>query len=187
MKPWMLGAAASPLRTPDSIQGPEAKFSTSLSSQYFHGGNVIDLKKLVREIPDYPKPGILFYDITTLLKDPLGLHWAVDALANTFLAQKVDRVVGIEARGFIFAPMVAYRLNAGFVPVRKPNKLPAERATMSYSLEYGKDSVEIHRDAIAPGQDVVIIGFVGYRRHRCRHRALGGVTRRTSNWHGIRD
>ena len=118
---------------------------------------MIDLKKLVREIPDYPKPGILFYDITTLLKDPVGLHWAVDILANTFLAQKIDRVIGIEARGFIFAPMVAYRLNAGFVPVRKPNKLPAERATMSYSLEYGKDAIEIHRDAVGPGQEVLII------------------------------
>ena len=118
---------------------------------------MIDLKKLIREIPDYPKPGILFYDITTLLIHPVGLHWAVDILANTFLDQKIDRVIGIEARGFIFAPMVAYRLNAGFVPVRKPNKLPAERATMSYSLEYGKDAIEIHRDAITAGQEVVII------------------------------
>ena len=118
---------------------------------------MIDLKKLIREIPDYPKPGILFYDITTLLKDPVGLHWAVDVMANTFLAQKIDRVIGIEARGFIFAPIVAYRLNAGFVPARKPNKLPAERATMSYSLEYGKDAIEIHRDAISAGQEVLII------------------------------
>jgi adenine phosphoribosyltransferase len=118
---------------------------------------VIDFKKLIREIPDYPKPGILFYDITTLLKDPVGLHWTVDVLANKFLAQKVDQVIGIEARGFIFAPMVAYRLNAGFVPARKPNKLPADRASASYSLEYGKDAIEIHRDAIKPGQEVVII------------------------------
>lgn len=118
---------------------------------------MIDLKKLVREIPDYPKPGILFYDITTMLKDPVGLHWTVDVLANDFLAKKIDQVIGIEARGFIFAPMVAYRLNAGFVPARKPNKLPADRASMSYSLEYGKDSIEIHRDAINPGDEVVII------------------------------
>jgi adenine phosphoribosyltransferase len=118
---------------------------------------VIDLKKLIREIPDYPKAGILFYDITTLLKDPVGLHWVVDVLANTFLAQKIDQVVGIEARGFIFAPMVAYRLNAGFVPARKPNKLPAERAKASYSLEYGSDAVEVHRDAVRPGQEVLII------------------------------
>ena len=122
-----------------------------------NGGNVIDLKKLVREIPEYPKPGILFYDITTLLKDPVGLHWTVDLLANAFLGRKVDRVVGIEARGFIFAPMVAYRLNAGFVPARKPNKLPAERATATYDLEYGTDALEIHRDAVTPGQEVVII------------------------------
>jgi adenine phosphoribosyltransferase len=122
-----------------------------------NGGNVIDLKKLIREIPEYPKPGILFYDITTLLKDPVGLHWTVDLLANAFLGRKVDRVIGIEARGFIFAPVVAYRLNAGFVPARKPNKLPAERATATYNLEYGTDSLEIHRDAVTPGQEVVII------------------------------
>jgi adenine phosphoribosyltransferase len=121
------------------------------------GGNVIDLKKLIREIPEYPKPGILFYDITTLLKDPVGLHWTVDLLANYFLGQKVDRVIGIEARGFIFAPTVAYRLNAGFVPARKPNKLPADRAAATYNLEYGTDGLEIHRDAIVPGQEVVIV------------------------------
>ena len=116
-----------------------------------------DLKKLIREVPDFPKPGILFYDITTLLKDPLGLHWAVDLLANHYVGQVIDRVVGIEARGFIFAPMVAYRLNAGFVPVRKPKKLPAETARATYSLEYGQDALEIHRDAITKGQEVLII------------------------------
>lgn len=116
-----------------------------------------DLKKLVREVPDFPKPGILFYDITTLLKDPLGLHWAVDLLANNYVGRVIDRVVGIEARGFIFAPMVAYRLNAGFVPVRKPRKLPAEVARVSYSLEYGQDSLEVHKDAISEGQHVLII------------------------------
>ena len=116
-----------------------------------------DLKKLIREIPDFPKPGILFYDITTLLKDPLGLHWAVDLLANHYVGQVIDRVVGIEARGFIFAPMVAYRLNAGFVPVRKPKKLPAETARATYNLEYGQDALEVHRDAISQGQEVLII------------------------------
>ena len=116
-----------------------------------------DLKKLIREVPDFPKPGILFYDITTLLKDPLGLHWAVDLLANHYVGQLIDRVVGIEARGFIFAPMVAYRLNAGFVPVRKPKKLPAATARATYSLEYGQDALEIHRDAISQGQEVLII------------------------------
>ncbi len=116
-----------------------------------------NLKALIREVPDFPKPGILFYDITTLLKDPVGLHGAVDSLAEHYLGQVIDRVVGIEARGFIFAPMVAYRLNAGFVPVRKPKKLPAESARVEYDLEYGKDSLEIHRDAITPGQKVLII------------------------------
>ncbi len=108
-------------------------------------------------MPDFPKPGILFYDITTLLKDPVGLHRAVDALANHYVGRKIDRVVGIEARGFIFAPMVAYRLNAGFVPVRKPKKLPAEVARASYHLEYGTDSLEMHRDAIGEGHSVLII------------------------------
>ncbi len=96
-------------------------------------------------------------DITTLLKDPLGLHWAVDLLANHYVGQVIDRVVGIEARGFIFAPMVAYRLNAGFVPVRKPKKRPAETARATYNLEYGQDALEVHRDAISKGQQVLII------------------------------
>lgn len=116
-----------------------------------------DLKRLIREVPDFPKSGILFYDITTLLQDPVGLRRAVDALAQHYLGRKIDRVVGIEARGFIFAPMVAYRLNAGFVPVRKPNKLPAATARATYSLEYGMDALEIHRDGIGLGQEVLII------------------------------
>ena len=116
-----------------------------------------NLKALIREVPDFPKPGILFYDITTLLKDPVGLHGAVDSLAEHYVGQVIDRVVGIEARGFISAPMVAYRLNAGFVPVRKPKKLPSETARVEDDLEYGKDSLEIHRDAITPGQKVLII------------------------------
>jgi len=115
------------------------------------------LKRYIREIPDWPKPGILFYDITTLLKDPVGLHHAVDTLADHYVGRLIDRVVGIEARGFIFAPMVAYRLNAGFVPVRKPKKLPAEVTRATYNLEYGQDSLEVHRDAISPGQEVLII------------------------------
>jgi adenine phosphoribosyltransferase len=117
----------------------------------------VDLKSLIREVPDFPKPGILFYDITTLLKDPVGLHAAVDALANCYVERKIDCVVGIEARGFIFAPMVAYRLKAGFVPVRKPNKLPAATARATYNLEYGADALEIHRDAISPGLEVLIV------------------------------
>jgi len=118
---------------------------------------VDDLKKLIREVPDFPKPGILFYDITTVLKDPVGLHRAVDALADHYLGRNIDAVVGIEARGFIFAPIVAYRLNTGFVPVRKPKKLPAEVQRVSYDLEYGKDELEVHRDAIHAGQQLLII------------------------------
>ena len=117
----------------------------------------MDLKRMIREVPDFPKPGILFYDITTLLKDPVGLHASVDVLANHYVGDKVDCVVGIEARGFIFAPTVAYRLNAGFIPVRKPNKLPAATARAAYNLEYGADALEIHRDAISPGQNVLVI------------------------------
>jgi len=118
---------------------------------------VEQLKRLIREVPDFPKPGILFYDITTLLKDPVGLRQAVDVLADHYAGRKIDRVVGIEARGFIFAPMVAYRLNAGFVPVRKPKKLPAATARATYNLEYGQDALEMHRDAITPGREVLII------------------------------
>jgi adenine phosphoribosyltransferase len=115
-----------------------------------------ELKKLIREIPDYPKPGILFYDLTTLLKDRNGFHALVDRLCQHYAERHVDVVVGVEARGFIFAPALAYRLNAGFVPVRKPKKLPGKTASVSYQLEYGTDTLEIHQDAILPGQRVII-------------------------------
>jgi len=115
-----------------------------------------DLKVLIREIPDYPKPGILFYDLTTLLKDPKGFHSLVDRLCDQYKGTKVDLVVGIEARGFIFAPALAYRLNAGFVPVRKPKKLPGKTSSVTYSLEYGTDQLEIHADAVKHGQSVLI-------------------------------
>jgi adenine phosphoribosyltransferase len=115
-----------------------------------------DLKALIREIQDYPKPGILFYDLTTLLKDPKGFHSLVDRLCEQYSGTKVDLVVGIEARGFIFAPALAYRLNAGFVPVRKPKKLPGKTASVTYALEYGTDQLDIHADAIKPGQTVLI-------------------------------
>lgn len=115
------------------------------------------LKRLIREIPDFPKPGILFYDITTLLKDAAGLKTVIDALADSYRNRKIDVVLGIEARGFIFAPAVACALGAGFVPVRKPKKLPAETARIEYALEYGADSLEIHKDAIRPGQNVLIV------------------------------
>lgn len=114
------------------------------------------LKELIREVPDFPKPGINFYDITTLLKHPDGLRQTVDALSAEFNGQKVDTVIGVEARGFIFAPALAYHLSAGFVPVRKPKKLPAECASISYDLEYGQDTLEIHRDAVGNGHRVII-------------------------------
>jgi adenine phosphoribosyltransferase len=115
------------------------------------------LKKLIRTVPDFPKPGILFYDITTLLKDKQGNATLIDALAAYYIGKDVDLVLGIEARGFIFGPALAYRLNAGFVPVRKPHKLPAQTARVTYDLEYGTDVLEIHMDAIEPGQNVVIV------------------------------
>ncbi|MBV9341954.1 MAG: adenine phosphoribosyltransferase [Acidobacteria bacterium] len=124
------------------------------------GKAVIDcehLKKLIREIPDFPQKGILFYDITTLLKDKVGFATLIDALSEHYLAKEVDLVLGIEARGFIFGPAVAYRLSAGFVPVRKPGKLPAARAKYDYVLEYGTNTLEIHSDAIQPGQQVIIV------------------------------
>ena len=114
------------------------------------------LKQFIREVPDFPKPGINFYDITTLLKHPEGLRLTVDALAKTFEGEQVDAVIGVEARGFIFAPALAYHLGAGFVPVRKPRKLPAEVARVSYDLEYGQDTLEIHRDAVSHGHRVLI-------------------------------
>ncbi|HLH05638.1 MAG TPA: adenine phosphoribosyltransferase [Terriglobales bacterium] len=115
------------------------------------------LKKLIRGVPDFPKKGILFYDITTLLKDKVGFAKLVDALSERFIGRQVDLVLGIEARGFIFGPALAYRLNAGFVPVRKPGKLPAETARVTYALEYGQDTLEVHKDAIKKGQNVIIV------------------------------
>ncbi|HVJ05140.1 MAG TPA: adenine phosphoribosyltransferase [Candidatus Saccharimonadales bacterium] len=116
-----------------------------------------DLKKLIREIPDYPKPGILFYDITTLIKDRAGFARVVDYMTSPYLDKNVDLVLGMEARGFIFGPAMAYRLNAGFIPVRKAKKLPGETVSYTYELEYGTDTLEIHKDAIQPGQRVLIV------------------------------
>ncbi|HXY00499.1 MAG TPA: adenine phosphoribosyltransferase [Candidatus Limnocylindrales bacterium] len=115
-----------------------------------------DLKRLIREVPDYPKPGILFYDVTTLLKDKKGFHTLIDRLCQHYEGHRIDLVAGIEARGFIFAPALAYRLGAGFVPVRKPKKLPSKTARVSYALEYGTDSLEIHEDAVQKGQRVLL-------------------------------
>jgi adenine phosphoribosyltransferase len=119
-----------------------------------------DLKAYIREIPDFPKPGILFYDITTLLQDPLALRMTVDRFVWLFTKRRIQKVIGIESRGFMFGPSVAYDLNAGFVPVRKPGKLPAERVRETYDLEYGNDTLEMHRDAIQPGEQVLIVDDV---------------------------
>lgn len=115
-----------------------------------------DLKKMIREVPDFPKKGILFYDITTLLKDKAGFKRVIDVLTDQIRPLRPDAVLGIEARGFIFAPALAYNLGAGFVPIRKPKKLPAETERISYELEYGMDTLEMHKDAVKPGMRVVI-------------------------------
>lgn len=119
--------------------------------------NANDLKKLIREVPDWPKPGILFYDITTLLKDPAGLRAVVDQLAGHYQGQQIDQVTAVEARGFIFAPALALKLGAGFVPLRKPGKLPAKTIQEEYALEYGTDTIEVHEDAVQKGQRVLIV------------------------------
>jgi adenine phosphoribosyltransferase len=115
-----------------------------------------DLKQMIREVPDFPKKGILFYDITTLLKDKAGFKKVIDVLTDQIRPLRPDSVLGIEARGFIFAPALAYNLGAGFVPIRKPKKLPAETERISYELEYGMDTLELHKDAVKPGMRVVI-------------------------------
>jgi adenine phosphoribosyltransferase len=119
-------------------------------------GTMTDLKSLIREIPDYPKPGILFYDLTTLLQDGKGFHSLVEQLCDHYRNQEIDIVAGIEARGFIFAPALAFRLGAGFVPVRKPRKLPWKTTAVTYQLEYGSDQLEIHQDAVKKGQRVLL-------------------------------
>src|ERR1700722_505675 len=118
------------------------------------------LKALIREVPDFPKPGVNFYDITTLLKNPLGFKGVIASLAAPYRSTPIDLVLGIEARGFIIAPAVAYALGYGFIPVRKEKKLPAERERIEYALEYGTDVLEIHKDAVTPGQNVLIIDDV---------------------------
>jgi adenine phosphoribosyltransferase len=118
------------------------------------------LKQLIREIPDFPKPGINFYDITTLLKDKAGFGETINALRDHYRSTPIDIVVGIEARGYFFAPAIALALNAGFVPVRKPKKLPHKVNRVQYELEYGEDQLEMHADAILPGQNVVIVDDV---------------------------
>jgi adenine phosphoribosyltransferase len=116
-----------------------------------------DLRARIREIPDFPKPGILFYDITTLLKDAKAYKAAIDLMLEPYKDEAIDLVVGMESRGFIFSAPLAYLLDAGLVPVRKLGKLPAETITVEYALEYGSNTLEIHRDAIQPGQRVLIV------------------------------
>jgi adenine phosphoribosyltransferase len=119
--------------------------------------SVEELRARIREIPDFPKPGILFYDITTLLKDKQAYREAIDLMLQPYEGETIDVVVGMESRGFIFSSAMAYQLKAGLVPVRKLGKLPAETITVEYALEYGSNTLEIHRDAIEPGQKVLIV------------------------------
>jgi adenine phosphoribosyltransferase len=116
-----------------------------------------NLRKLIREVPDFPKTGINFYDITTLLKDPTGLKETIDAMAEQVGGYEIDTIIGVESRGFIFGAPLADRLGKGFIPVRKPKKLPAECVSISYDLEYGTDTLEMHKDAVGEGHRVLIV------------------------------
>lgn len=118
------------------------------------------LKGLIRDVPDYPKPGIVFKDITPVLSNPAGFAQAIEALALPFVGKGIDAVLGIESRGFMFAAPIALRLAAGFVPVRKPGKLPCATDRVEYALEYGTDALEMHRDAIRPGARVLVVDDV---------------------------
>lgn len=117
----------------------------------------MDLRSLIRDVPDFPKPGIVFKDITTLTKDPEGLRAAVDAIAERYADANIDLIVGIESRGFVFGAAVAYKMGVGFVPARKAGKLPAQTVSAEYELEYGTDALEIHRDAVGAGQRILIV------------------------------
>jgi adenine phosphoribosyltransferase len=120
----------------------------------------MDLKQHIRHVPDFPKAGILFYDITTLLRDPQGFQTTIDLMSTPYQGQGIDAVVGIESRGFILGGAVAERIGAGFIPIRKPGKLPARALKESYALEYGTDALEIHEDAVVPGQRILIVDDV---------------------------
>jgi adenine phosphoribosyltransferase len=120
------------------------------------GASMDDLKQIIRDIPDFPKKGIIFKDITTLLQDAKSYQRMVDLLAHRYIGQKIDKVVGVEARGFIIGSVLAYKLGAGVVLVRKPGKLPSEKFSKTYELEYGSDTLEMHKDAIKPGEKVLI-------------------------------
>lgn len=135
---------------------PSSKMSTPLNDDAPYGP-AGDLRSYVRTIPDYPKPGIMFRDITTLLTEPRGFRQAVDALVHPLAGAKIDKVAGIEARGFILGGAIAHQLSAGFVPIRKKGKLPFETISETYELEYGVDEVEIHTDAIEAGERILLV------------------------------
>lgn len=116
----------------------------------------MNLKDVIRSVPDFPKPGINFKDITTLLKNPEAVEFTLNNLLNFLQGKKIDKVAGIESRGFIFGAMIANKLGVGFIPIRKPNKLPAEKVSETYSLEYGTDTIEIHKDAISRGENILL-------------------------------
>ncbi len=118
---------------------------------------MLHLQKLIRDVPDFPKKGIVFKDITPLLRDPAGLALTVEMMANPFRGMNIEAVIGAESRGFIFGTAVAQALSCGFVPVRKPGKLPAQKVALTYDLEYGQDTLEIHKDAIHPGQRCLMV------------------------------
>lgn len=134
--------------------------------------NKIDLASTIRDIPDFPKPGIIFKDITTLLKNPKAFKQAVDEIAVHFKGKNIDNVIAVESRGFIFGAALAYKLGAGFIPVRKKGKLPAKTISFEYTLEYGTDTLEIHSDAVLKGENVIIIDDL---------LATGGTTQAVEN------
>ncbi len=154
-------APARPAPTPRGVGGtkphPAPATKTKSSPATWAASPLEYCKGLIRDVPDFPKPGILFRDITPLLADARGFTWAMDALSTRFVGAGIDAVVGIESRGFIFGAVLAQRINAGFVPVRKPGKLPAAKHTVEYELEYGNASLDIHRDGLSAGARTLIV------------------------------
>jgi adenine phosphoribosyltransferase len=120
----------------------------------------MDLKKYIRDIPDFPQKGVMFRDITTLLKEPAPFKYVIDTIVDKYKDSRIDKLVSVEARGYIFGGVIAYRLNCGFIPVRKPGKLPAETVALEYTLEYGKNIIEMHKDAIESGERVLVFDDV---------------------------
>ena len=144
------------------------------------------LNQLIRDVPDFPIPGIIFKDITPILQDPVGFHEAIDALCALFDPSRFDVIVGLESRGFVFGAPVAYALNRGFVPVRKSGKLPFNKISVEYTLEYGTNTVEMHRDGVAPGQRVLIVDDLLATGGTCRAAIdLGGTGRGNGDWSGV--